>query len=435
MSEPNGALVVDTHGKIVFSGEFTEVPAECASATVTDFRPGFLLPGFVDAHVHFPQVFTTDAYGGGELLNWLDRCVFPAEARFSDPDFAREAARAFCAARVAAGTTAALVFGSAFPVAQDALFEETQRIGLRMVSGRGVQTRGPKSASALITDDATAEKLCRKEIEKWHCADAPGRFDEAMLQVALVPRFALSVTPTTFHWMGVLYQEWRDRGLYFHTHLSENDAPGVGEIDSVIRDFDIPDYLSAYDGRFLPGGASGAESLLGRRTIFAHAVHCSAEELNRIAATRSSIAHCPTSQLFLGSGTMPWMQIAARGITIALGSDVGAGDEWLISRVANDCFKVHMSTKAPDATALDPAALLFSATLAGARALDMESLFGNLDSGKDADFIVVDPALWPPLERSLSGVTDVSGLVFSLLMSMREPAIARVFVRGAVVST
>ncbi len=434
VSEPDGALVVDDAGRIAYSGPFSEVPPDLAAATVVDRRGCLLLPGFVDAHIHFPQVYTTDAHGGGTLLSWLDRCVFPAEARFADAGFAREAAREFCAARIAAGTTAAMVFGSAFPVAQDALFEETARTGLRMVSGRGVQTRGPASASPLITSEGDAERSCRAEIARWHCADDPGRPDRAMLQVALVPRFALSVTPETLGWMGELHRQHHASGVYFHTHLSENDAPGVGEIDSVLRDFGTSSYLDTYDGRFGPGGEVAGESLLGRRSILAHAVHCSDSELDRVAAARASIAHCPTSQLFLGSGTMPWKRMAARGITVALGSDVGAGDEWLVSRVANDCFKVHMSASADRVVPLEPAALLFSATLAGARALDMEDAFGNLDAGKDADFLVVDPSAWPPLSRSIDAASGPAALAFAVMMALREPAIAEVFVRGRRVS-
>ncbi|MCW4355906.1 amidohydrolase family protein [Hoyosella sp. YIM 151337] len=435
VEESDGALVVDALGRILYSGPFWAMPDRFRIAPVRDHRPAFLIPGFVDTHVHFPQVFSVAAHGGGTLLNWLDRCIFPAEARLREPEHARRAAAAFCSARIRAGTTAAMVFGSAFPAAQNALFEATARAGLRIVSGRGIQTRGPAAAAPLLTGDREAEDLCRLEIERWHCADQPDRPDLAHLQVALVPRFALSVTTETLRWLGDLYDELRDKGVYFHSHLSENDAPGTGEVDAVCRDFGTVSYLDTYDGAFLPGSEPSGRSLLGRRSILAHAVHCTEAELARLSATGTSIAHCPTSQLFLGSGTMPWLRTVRSGVTVALGSDVGAGDEWLISRVANDCFKVHMSERAPFATAIDPAALLYTATLAGAKALDMEARFGNLDAGKDADFLVVDPREWEPLERALESVRgSADSLVFSLLMTMREPAITSVFVAGKEVS-
>ncbi|MDD4868473.1 MAG: amidohydrolase family protein, partial [Mycobacterium sp.] len=146
VSIPQGALVTEDDGTIAFCGERAELPPRYRAAPVSDHRPGFVLPGFVDTHVHFPQIYAADAYSGGRLLQWLSSCAYPAESRFADPDFARRAAIEFCDRRIASGTTAALVFGSAFPHAQDALFAETERRGLRMVSGRGIQTVGPGAA-------------------------------------------------------------------------------------------------------------------------------------------------------------------------------------------------------------------------------------------------------------------------------------------------
>lgn len=434
VSIPDGALVVGPDGRIAWLGELHELPPEHAAAPRT--RADFLLPGFVDTHIHFPQSFSVDAYGGGQLLEWLDRCIFPAEARLADEAFAVAVAREFTRRRVAAGTTAALVFGSAFPGAQDALFEQTRAAGLRIVSGRGVQTTGPESSAPLQTGEERALELVEAEIERWHAADT-GDARTALLQVAVVPRFSLAVTPRTLAGLGELYEGVRSRGVYFHSHLNENDRPGDGEIAAVLSGYGVRSYLDTYDGRFLSGSERGGRSLLGRRSVLAHAVHCQDGELSRMAETGTSIAHCPTSQLFLGSGTMPWRRTVAAGITVALGTDVGAGDEWLIPRVANDCYKAHLSEAGTAGIALHPAELLFSATLAGARALDMEERFGNLDQGKDADFVLVDAGSWEPLAASLRGAREGSDeeeaavrILFSLLMSVREPAIAGVYVRG-----
>ncbi|MET0864892.1 MAG: amidohydrolase family protein, partial [Nakamurella sp.] len=133
VSVPDGALAVDDAGQITYSGAFDDLPDDYSAAPVADHRPGFLLPGFIDTHVHFPQTYSGDAYGGGQLLEWLNTCIFPSESRFADPAFAQAAAVEFCTRRIAAGTTAAVVFGSAFPHAQDALFAETRRRGLRIV--------------------------------------------------------------------------------------------------------------------------------------------------------------------------------------------------------------------------------------------------------------------------------------------------------------
>ncbi|GGF13188.1 putative amidohydrolase [Williamsia phyllosphaerae] len=433
ISIPDGALAVGADGTIAFSGPHADLPVECARWPVSDHRGGFILPGFVDTHIHFPQTYATDSYGGGQLLEWLDNCIFPAETRYADPAFAQRAAADFCRRRTAVGTTAAMVFGSAFPAAQDALFTETERVGLRMVSGRGIQTTGQASAAALITDIDTAITRCVDEIDRWHGRD--------LIDVALVPRFSLSVTPDTFVALGELYDDVRDRGVYFHTHLNENNRPGTGEIAATLGAYDVDSYLDTYDGRFLPGSRVGGSSLLGRRSVLAHAVHCTDAELARMAEAQTSIAHCPTSQLFLGSGTMPWRRTTAAGVTVALGSDIGGGDEWLIPQVAADCFKVHMSEVGDAGVSLHPAELLFAATLAGARALDREDTFGNLDAGKAADFVVVDPQRWEPLARTLEhGIraddteTATAQTLFALLMGLREPAITEVWVQGSLVT-
>ena len=441
VSLPDGALVTGPTGTIVWVGDFAALPAAHSALPVTE--AGFIVPGFVDTHLHFPQTYATDTYGGGQLLEWLETCIFPAEARLADPAFAAQVARDFTRARIAAGTTSALVFGSAFSHAQDALFEQTRQAGLRVVSGRGIQTVGSPAAQPLLTSEADALRLAEEEIARWHAVDT-GDPATALLQVALVPRFSLSVTPETLAGLGALYERVRARGVYFHSHVNENNRPVTGEIDAVKAVYGVETYLDTYDGRFLPGSKPGGASLLGRRSILAHAVHCTDAELARLAETGSSIAHCPTSQQFLGSGTMPWLRTIAAGVTVAIGTDVGAGDDWLVARVLNDAYKTHLSEPGDAGVALDPAALLFTGTLAGARALDMEARYGNFDLGKDADFLLIEPERWPPLHRVLEhGIRSSDGAsepanapssaertLFALLMGLREPALTGVYVQG-----
>ena len=440
VSIPDGALIIDDGGGITFCGERTAIPAGHQAGTVLDHRPGFLLPGFVDTHVHFPQTYAGDSYGGGHLLEWLNLCMYRAESRFAEAEFAQLAAIEFCNRRIAAGSTAAMVFGSPFPVAQDALFTQTRRSGLRIVSGRGIQTVGPETARPLLTSESDAIRLTREEIDKWHAADT-GNVDTALLHVAIVPRFSLAVTPTTLKNLGELYDSVRSSGVYVHSHLNENNRPDTGEVEATKRAYQVNSYLDTYDGKFLSGSAVGGKSLLGRRTILAHGVHCQDVELARMAETGTSIAHCPVSQLFLGSGTMPWKRTVASEVNIAAGTDIGAGDEWLIPRVLGDAFKVHISESGEDAVSLHPAEMLFTGTLAGARALDMEGRFGNFDVGKEADFVVVDPSGTPALQAVVnygvrSGYADLARdqTLFALLMGIRESAIAEVYVRGSCVT-
>ena len=271
---------------------------------------------------------------------------------------------------------------------------------------------GPAAAAALITSEEDAIRLAREEIDKWHAADT-GDVNTARLHVAVVPRFSLAVTTQTLKSLGDLYDSVRGRGVYFHSHLNENNRPGTGEVDETKDAYQVDSYLDTYDGKFLPGSTVGGASMLGRRSIMAHAVHCQDVELERMAQTGTSISHCPISQQFLGSGTMPWLRTVASGVNVSAGTDFGGGDEWLIPQVIGAAFKVHIGEPGDAGVSMHPAEMLFLGTLGGARALDMEDRFGNLDVGKEADFVVVDPrrtagagspaGLWCAIRRCVDG--------------------------------
>lgn len=190
--------------------------------------------------------------------------------------------------------------------------------------------------------------------------------------------------------------------MYFHTHLNEDNRPGAGDIAATKQIYQVKSCLDTYDGRFLPGSQLGGPSMLGRRSIMAHAVHCEAAELERMSQTGTSIAHCPVSQQFLGSGTMPWRATVESGANIAAGTDFGGGDEWPIPQVLAAAFKVHVSEAGDAGVSIHPAEMLFLGTLGGARALDMEERFGNFDVGKEADFVVIDPNRTPSLRAVIT---------------------------------
>ena len=432
----DGGLAVDDDGIIAWCGEWRDRPADLADAEVIDHSDGFLLPGFVDTHMHFPQVFSADGYGGGQLLEWLNHCIFPGETRLREPEVGERAATTWCDRMITAGTTTGLIFGSQFPAAQDALFRTAGERGLRIVSGRTTQTTGPESAAALMTSEAEAIDLVRNEIERWHPMDAEER-QRALVQVAVVPRFSLAVTRETLAALGELYDEYRPHGVYFTSHLNENNRPVTGEVAEVRRVYEVADYLDTYDGRFLPGSRTGGLSMLGSRSVMAHGVHCSDRELARMAETGTSIAHCPVSQLFLGSGTMPWLRTIGSGVNVALGTDYGGGDEWFMPSVLNAAFKVHIGEPGDAGVSIHPAELLFTGTLAGARALDLEDRIGNFDVGKEADFVVIEPDRWEFFDniithgpRSDDPIVGRDALLFALLMAVKEAALTETYVRG-----
>jgi len=199
----------------------------------------------------------------------------------------------------------------------------------------------------------------------------------------------------------------------------------------------VETYLDTYDGRFLPGGEEGGESLLGHRSIFAHGVHCTDMELSRLAETGSSIAHCPISQQFLGSGTMPWRRTIGSGVTIAAGTDFAAGDSWFMLDVINAAYKVHISEPGEYGISLHPAQLLHLVTVGGARALDLEDRIGNFDPGREADMVIIDPSKWDPLAyalewglRSDDPIKRKHARLFKVLMAAKEAVVSGTYVRG-----
>ncbi len=433
---PDGGILVDHDGVIQWCGDYDRRPPETDEAYLVDHGGGYILPGFIDTHLHFPQINSIASYGGGQLPEWLTACIFPAEARLQDEEFAFGAAREFCHRLVSAGTTTSLVYGSAFPAAQNALFNEFHRRGLRGVIGRGIQTVGPDAARPLMTSENEAIKLTEAEIERWH-PKTPEEEKKSLVSVAVIPRFSLSVTTETLARLGDLYAHYQPRGVYFTSHLNENNRSDDGEIAAVLKLYEVESYLDTYDGRFLPGGRKGGESLLGPRSILAHCVHCQDRELERLAETGSSVSHCPVSQMFLGSGVMPWKKTTGSGVNISLGSDIAAGDRWFIPEVLNAAYKAHINESESDSTALHPAELLFMGTIGGARALDLEDRVGNFDPGREADMVVIDPGRWEPLANSLNWglraddpVKARDGRLFTILMASNEVALSKTYVRG-----
>lgn len=406
----NGCLVVDNQGKIVYAGDRAGMPA--GNLPIVDHGRRWLLPGFVDTHVHYPQVDII-ACGGLPLLRWLEDHTFAAERRLSDPAVASATAERFLHHLIANGTTTALVFGVSFAAAMDIFFSHALTAGLRVIAGRVAMDEGPPAAQDLLFAAAPGLAADRRLIERWHNAG------DGLLQYALQPRFALSVSPELLRLTAEFYAAVRGRGVYLHTHLAEQEA----ECDAARARFQVQDYIDIWDSRY-PGAAG--PSLLGRRTVFAHVVWPSARDLSRIAAAGCSIAHCPRSNFFLGSGLFALSRMLAHKITCGLGSDVAAGDSFSLLACANEAYKHAMLQGLP----LSGAHLLHLATLGGAQALDLAGCTGNLAVGKDADFVVINPARLPLLQQRLARSDSVVQDLFALFMLGDDRVVTDTYVRG-----
>ncbi len=347
-------LELDDAGRIT---ALREAPAE---SEVPETWPGaVILPGFVDVHLHYPQTRVIGS-ASGPLLPWLERSVFPEEARFADHDYAVAVAEGFCEALIRQGTTCAAIYSSSHPIAARVLFETLDRSGLRAEAGLTLMDRNAPAELLLDADAAMAASA--ELLERWH------GHDHDRLRLSMIPRFAISCTPQLLRAAG----EFADaHALTVQTHIAENRD----EITTTLELFPrARDYLEVYESH----GCATA------RTILAHCIHLSESEWQRVAAQDLAVAHCPDSNFFLGSGQMPLATALARGVRIGLGTDVGAGRTFSIRRTASAAYDAALVREDP----VTPEQLLWLATRGGARALGKHHL-GCLAPGYEGDFVAI----------------------------------------------
>jgi guanine deaminase len=392
-------------GTIMHLGAFSEVRAQLPDAAVEDRRDCIALPGFVDTHVHFPQIPVIGAMGL-QLLDWLDQRTLPEEERMADAAYATAAADRFVRLLAANGTTASLVFGSHFANAQDALFEAADKRGLRIASGLVVSDRNLRPALEVTPQRAYEHSLAL--LERWH---GHGR-----LRYAVTPRFSVSCTPEMLDACHALLRD----GVLFTSHVNES----LGEIDFVRRLFpQARDYLDTYE----------RAGLLTDRSVLAHNVHVSDGELHRLAAADTAIAHCPSSNAFLASGIFPMARHVAAGVRFGMGTDVGAGTG--LSMLKEGLVAYHVQMVRDQGQMLGPAQLLWLVTAAGARALGLEDTCGDFTPGKQADIALIRAPEGSTLEAVLDQAPDWAATLGAIFTLAREECVVETRVSGEVVHT
>jgi guanine deaminase len=396
----DGALLVED-GHIVEAGSWIDIQPLVKGAPVERFPDGLIVPGFIDCHVHFPQVDMM-ASPGHNLLHWLSAYAFPAESRFHHEDVAAETARFFLDQLLANGTTSALVFATAHKVAAEALFADAFRRNMRLITGKVLMD---VNAPAGISDTAeTGYMESRALIRDWH---GKGR-----LGYAVTPRFALTSSERQLELAGRLVAD--HPGVKLHTHLSEN----TDEVEAVHRLYpECPDYFGVYE-KF---------GLATPHSVFAHCLHLSPEEWARMAKSGSNVAFCPTSNLFLGSGLFNLKVAEAAGVRVGLGTDVGAGTSLSLFATMNEGYKVCQLHK----RTLSAFKLFYLATLGAARTLRLDDKIGNFVSGKEADFLVLDVKHLPLARRRWEHASTFAEKLFALAMLGDDRAVARTYVAGA----
>ena len=396
----DGALLLND-GYVERLGPANDVLAGIGdNVEVVDHRGRLIVPGFVDCHVHYPQVEIIASYGE-QLLDWLDRYAFPAEARFSDEAYAAEVAGFFADEMLRNGTTTALVFTTVHPQSVDAIFDAAEQRKLRLIAGKVLMDR---NCPHDLRDTAeTGYEDSKALLKRWH---GKGR-----LAYAITPRFAVTSSEDQLRAAGKLAREFPE--VYVHTHLAENHE----EIAQVARQFPwSKSYLDVYD-QF---------DLVRERSVFAHCLHLDAQDKQSMAAKGAAIAFCPSSNLFLGSGLFDLQSASAAGIAVGIGSDVGGGTSLNTFRTLHDAYKM-LQLRDQSLPALRG---LYLATLGGARALHLDHCVGNFAAGKEADFVVLDDQSASMTRRRAAHAQDVAERVFALMMLGDDRAVAQTYVMG-----
>ena len=396
----DGLLVV-VDGIVEAAGDARALlPTLAPHARVVDHREKLIMPGFVDTHVHYPQIDVIAAHGE-HLLEWLAKYTYPAERRFADRAHARAAADVFMNDLLRNGTTTAMVYATVHRQSVDAFFEAAQARGARMIAGKCMMDRNcPHDLSDTAQssyDDSTAL------IDRWHGVDR--------LLYAVTPRFAPTSTEAQLALAGRLIDE--HAGVYLQTHLAENHA----EVNWVKELFPWSrSYLDVYD-RF---------TLVRQRSVYGHCIHVDDADRSRMANAGAAMAFCPTSNLFLGSGLFDIDAARRHRARIGLGTDVGGGTSLSMLRTQADAYKVAQLAGGR----LAPLSTLYHATLGGAHALYLDDRIGNFVRGKEADFIVVDPATTPLLARRIENSTTLEERLFALAMLGDDRNVVATYLMG-----
>jgi guanine deaminase len=401
--EPD-AIVAMADGKISHFGPTSEVQSRLPPDTpVRDYgRDALILAGFIDCHVHYPQIQIIGAHGA-RLLDWLHKHPYVAEQQFAEKDHARETARVFLKECLRAGTTTAAVFCTIHPQSVDAFFEEAETLGMRMIAGKVMMDRNAPEA---LTD--TAKKgydESKALIRKWH-----GR---GRALYGVTPRFAATSTPAQLEMIGALWAE--HPGTYLQSHVSENR----GEVAWVKELYaERKGYLDVYDHY----------KLLGRRAIYGHGIWLTEEELRRCHETGTAIAHCPTSNAFLGSGlfNLENAKRPERPVRVGLATDLGAGTSFSVLLTLGEAYKVAQLNGNP----LSAGHAFYLATRGSAQALYLEDKVGSIAGGMEADVIVLDLKSTPIIEYRMRHCRDLEEALSIQITMGDDRAVLATYVAG-----
>lgn len=400
--EEDGGLLL-RGGKIVAAGAYEDVANQAGEgAKKIDHRPHLLLPGFIDAHAHFPQMQVIASYGA-ELLDWLNKYTFPEETKFRNAQHGRRIARLFLDEMVRHGTTTVAAYCSVHKHSAEAFFEESHARNMLNIAGKVLMDRN--APEGVLDTPQSGYDDAKALIAEWH-----GRGRQ---HYAITPRFAITSSPEQLEMAGALMRE--HPGLHMQTHLSENHA----EIAFTQELYPwAKDYTDIYEHY----------GLLGTKSLFGHCIHLSEREADAMSDSGSVAVFCPTSNLFLGSGLFDYQRYRRREkpLRMATATDVGGGTNYSMLRTMDEGYKVV----ALNGEKLNPLASFWQMTRGNAEALSIADKVGTLDVGTDADIVVLDSRATPGMRLRMETVATLAEELFLLQTLGDDRAVREVYVAG-----
>ncbi len=410
--DQDGLLVVSADGKVAAAGAFDALRTDYGHLPTQHWPSRIIAPGFVDMHVHYPQVDVIGSPADG-LLPWLNNYTFPEEARFSSPQYSADTANFFIAELLRHGVTTALTFATSHVVSVNALFEAAQTSGLRIITGKCLQDRHCPEG---VRDDTEQSLIDTQElIERWHGKGKGGR-----LGYAITPRFAPTCSDAQLRGAGQLAAQYSS--VWIQSHVAEN----TDEIAWVKQLYpDARSYLGVYD----------EAGLLRQRSVYAHCIHFDDADRALMVQRKAAAAVCPTSNLFLGSGYFDFAAAAASQMLHGLASDVGGGTSFSPFKTMLTAYYVARSSAltggvAKQAITLSPQQLWWRHTAGAAQALGLAGVAGNLAVGCDADFVVLNAQATPLLARRVARADSLDKLLFALIVLGDERVVEKTWVCG-----
>jgi len=400
--EEDGALLI-RDGRIVAAGTYADVAKKAGEGVKTvDHRPHLILPGFIDTHVHFPQMQVIASYGA-ELLDWLNTYTFPEETRFSNAQHGRRIARLFLDEMVRHGTTSTVAYCSVHKASAEAFFEESHARDMLNIAGKVMMDRN--APDGVLDTPQSGYDDTKALISEWH---GKGR-----QHVAITPRFAITSSPEQMDMAGTLVREFPD--LHMQTHLSENHAEIAYTCELYPEAKDYTDVYARY-------------GLLGRKSLFGHSIHLSEREADALSDSGSVAVFCPTSNLFLGSGLFDYQRYRSREkpLRIAAATDVGGGTNYSMLRTMDEAYKVI----ALQGEKLNPFQSFWQITRGNAEALSLVDRIGTLEEGTEADIVVLDAGAIPAMRLRMETVATLAEELFLLQTLGDDRAVREVYVSG-----